>query len=414
MRRPLAFLALGLQALAASMACSSGNHGPVAITVDKSTTLLSSPVHVVVTGLNGGESATIAVTSTDLTAHVWSASATFNADSNGTIDLSRTRPSAGTYSQADGMGLFWSMRPKGAAPLPTFLGPQLGNEVDRITVTAGAQPVATTVVRQLIGPGITVIEKRTPVDSFYGDYFAPADVSTRKPAVLIFGGSEGGLSGTFTAAQLASLGYPALAVAYFAEPGLPSQLLNVPLEYFAGALNWLGQQPGVDSGHLIIMGVSRGGEAALLIGATFPDLVHGVAALVPSAWVNCSFPACSGSAWTVGGRPVPFTGAASDAAALIPVGRIHGPVFVDCGAHDYVWPSCLYANKIKAELATGFTYPQTILEFPDAGHGIGALVPFRAETELSQLQGLTPASNPVAREQAWPQFLKFLSAIARG
>lgn len=414
MRRPLAFLALGLQAFAASMACSNGNHGPVTITVDKSTTLLSSPVHVVVTGLNAGESATIAVTSTDQTEHVWSSSATFTADSNGTIDLSRTRPSAGAYSQADGMGLFWSMRPQGAAPLPTVLGPQFGNEVDRITVTGGPQPVSTTVVRQLIGPGITVIEKRTPADGFYGDYFAPADVSTRKPAVLIFGGSEGGLSGTFTAAQLASLGYPALAVAYFAEPGLPAQLLNVPLEYFAGALTWLGQQPGVDPGHLIVMGVSRGGEAALLLGATFPDLVHGVAALVPSAWVNCSFPACSGSAWTVGGRPVPFEGASSDAAALIPVIRIHGPVFVDCGGRDYVWPSCLYAKTIKAELATGFTYPQTILEFPDAGHGIGALVPFRAETELSQLQGLTPASNQVAREQAWPHLLKFLSAVPRG
>jgi dienelactone hydrolase len=414
MRRPLAFFALGLQALATSIACSSGNHGPVTIAVDKSTTLLSSPVHVVVTGLNAGESRTIAVTSTDQTGHVWSASATFNADSNGTIDLSRNKPSAGAYSQADGMGLFWSMRPQGSDPLPTFLGTQFGNEVDRIMVTSGQQPVATTVVRQLIGPGIKVIERRTPADSFYGDYFAPADVSTRKPAVLIFGGSEGGLSGTFPAAQLASLGYPALAVAYFAEPGLPRQLLNVPLEYFAGALNWLGQQPGVDPSHLIVMGVSRGGEAALLLGADFPDLVHGVVALVPSAWANCSFPSCTGSAWTLGGRPVPFTGEASDAASLIPVGRIHGPVFVDCGGRDYVWPSCLYANKIKAELATGFSYPQTVLEFPDAGHGIGSLVPFRAETELAQIQGLTPASNQLAREQAWPQFLKFLSAVSRG
>jgi hypothetical protein len=33
--------------------------------------------------------------------------------------------------------------------------------------------------------------------------------------VLVFGGAEGGMSQTFTAALLAAHGYPALTVAYF-------------------------------------------------------------------------------------------------------------------------------------------------------------------------------------------------------
>jgi len=40
--------------------------------------------------------------------------------------------------------------------------------------------------------------------------------------------------------------------------------------------------------------------AALLLGANFPDLVNGVVALVPSD-------AATSAAWTLAGKPVPFT-----------------------------------------------------------------------------------------------------------
>jgi dienelactone hydrolase len=413
MRRHLAFSLLGLQVLALSLACSSGSHGPLTITVDKSTTLVSSPVHVVVDGLNSGEPATLTVSTTDASGYLWSSSASFTADGNGQIDLSRARPNGGPYAEVDGMGLLRSMKPEGSSPLPMFLTPLGPNEVDKIVLTAGSQQVAHLLVRQAYGPGVVLTEKRTPADSFYGDYFKPADVASRKPGVLIFGGSEGGLSGGLVAAQLASLGYPALAVAYFAEPGLPSALLDVPLEYFTGALTWLSQQAGVDPAHLVVFGVSRGSEAALLLGADFPDIVHGVVALVPSAWVNCSFPICKGSAWTLKGRPIPFDGPAAGADALIPVAKIHGPIFLDCGGDDAVWPSCQYSNRIKAELATGFPYQHPILEFPDGGHGVGSLVPYLNSSEPVAFQGLTPSSNQLARERAWPQLLTFLAGVAR-
>jgi dienelactone hydrolase len=413
MRRHLALSLLGLLALAASLACSSVSHGPLTITLDKSTVLVSSPVHVMASGLDPGEAATLAVTTTDAGGYVWSSSASFNADGNGQIDPSRATPSRGSYTEEDGMGLFRSMRPAGPSPLPTFLLPPGVGEVDRIVVTAGSRNATQLLVRRAYGLGVVLTEKRTPADSFYGDYFKPADVSTKRPGILIFGGSEGGLSGTPVATQLASLGYPALAVAYFAEPGLPSTLLDVPLEYFVGALTWLSQQPGVDPAHMIVYGVSRGSEAALLLGADFPDLVHGVVALVPSAWVNCSFPICKGSAWSLKGQPIPFDGPAAGSDALIPVSKIDGPIFIDCGDDDAVWPSCQYSNRIKAELATGFPYQHPILEFPDAGHGIGSIVPYLNSSEPIAIQGRTLSSNQLARERAWPQLLTFLAGAAR-
>jgi hypothetical protein len=53
-----------------------------------------------------------------------------------------------------------------------------------------------------------------------------------------------------------------------------------------------------------VVGTSRGAEAALLIGATYPELVRGVAACAPSSVVNLS-PNRVDAAWTLSGSPLP-------------------------------------------------------------------------------------------------------------
>jgi fermentation-respiration switch protein FrsA (DUF1100 family) len=121
--------------------------------------------------------------------------------------------------------------------------------------------------------------------------------------VLVFSGSAGGLTTTRAAALLAAHGYPSLALAYFKAPGLPQTLSSIPLEYFTSALEELRAQPGVDRNHVLVAGESRGGEAALLLGAHFPRLVNGVIAGVPSSVVNPGWPDTSNPAWTVRGRP---------------------------------------------------------------------------------------------------------------
>jgi pimeloyl-ACP methyl ester carboxylesterase len=145
-------------------------------------------------------------------------------------------------------------------------------------------------------------------DGFAGLYYAPP--KPRKPAILLFGGSEGGLQTGFLAATLAAQGFPTLAIAYFGYPGLPKILHHIPLEYFAKALRWLDRQPGVDPQHVFLLGISRGSEAAQLLGVHFPQLVHGVVAVVPSDYVNECFGtlSCSGSGWSLGGKPLAFTG----------------------------------------------------------------------------------------------------------
>jgi dienelactone hydrolase len=274
--------------------------------------------------------------------------------------------------------------------------------------------------RQLIvlGYGVQVTNETIAADGFIGQYWTPPSPS-RHAAVLEFGGSEGGLDGQLTGALLASHGYPTLDIAYFGEPGLPAHLQKIPLEYFATALRWLAARPQADPQRIWVSGVSRGSEAALLLGVNYPSLVHGVIASVPSDVVLCGLPACDGPAWTLNGKPVPYSTQTDDPhptdnpQAIIPVGRIHGPILLDCGGADTVWTSCAYAQAITTELtAVHDPRPHDLFSYPDAGHDVGALVPYEPSTQSNadQLNRTTSLADRVAGAALWPRLLAFLAS----
>ena len=75
------------------------------------------------------------------------------------------------------------------------------------------------------------------------------------PVIIALGGSEGGeKGGQLLATALSRQGYGALALAYFGAEGLPEAAQNVPLEYFAKAIDWLQAQPLADRNRIGIYG----------------------------------------------------------------------------------------------------------------------------------------------------------------
>ncbi|MDQ6882999.1 MAG: acyl-CoA thioesterase/BAAT N-terminal domain-containing protein [Candidatus Dormibacteraeota bacterium] len=391
-------------------ACQAKPAAALSLQVDRSTAPVDQPLQITVSGVEAGAQATVALSTPDRLGATWSSSARFTADSAGQIRLAAQAPLSGDYSGLQPMGLFSSLHAESSSALAFYL-PPTPTQTATLTVTAGSASADRTIIRELTHTGLTVIDTRPAEEGFYGEYYSQRGMTSFLPSVIVLGGSEGGLYfSALTARMLAAHGYPSLAVAYFGAAGLPSRLNNIPLEYFTRALTWIRQQPGVDSSHVLVYGISRGSEAALLLGANFPQLVNGVIALAPSDVVTSA-------AWTLAGKPVPFTGQLNephptDPSALIPVAKIQGPVFMACGGSDRVWSSCPYARAIGDELTAAHKgYPYTLLSYPQAGHGLGNLVPYALAGRMGTLDGASPLANDLARAQAWPRLLDFLNRI---
>jgi dienelactone hydrolase len=426
-------LAAGI-AVAAALglaACTGGGSdkapGSAAIRATPRTALMDVPVQVSVTGLRPGSTVTVSAETTDGGGVRWSSRVDLAADANGTASLDRA-PTGGSYTGAEPMGLFTTMTPDKPlnSPYFTLAGPDY-----RVTLKAtadGRQLASTTVVRQAaaaVGVHGRPLDRST---GLHATLYLPTDTSRRRPALLAFGGSEGGEGRDYAASMFAAHGYPVLSLAYFGASRVPATLERIPLEYFARAAALLARQPGVDPRHVLGWGVSRGGEAALLLGVHYPQLIHGVIATSTSDHVYAGLPDQHAPAWTLHGRPLPFgspsdfwaPGAPNSPASVIPVERIAGPVITVCGAADLLIPSCPFAEAIAHRRGERGTRLGDIhLVYPRSGHLVGALDSyFSATTVDAQLAdgsvlslGGTIVDNAEDAGTAHSRLLAFLAAL---
>ncbi len=187
---------------------------------------------------------------------------------------------------------------------------------------------------------------------------------------------------------------------------LPRTLENVPLEYFGNAIAFLQEQPDVDASRLGVIGFSRGGELALLLGSSYPEFTA-VVSYTGSGYVVAGYdplvldPADFQPAWTWEGEAIPFyplTHAPTPdelAAAEIPVERINGPVLLISGDGDRLWESSELSQVAWNRLQRKeHSWPNQFLQYPGAGHGI--TTPYLPMTFDRTFFGGDPHSDQIA------------------
>ena len=222
-------VAVTLAAITLAPAGSSAAES-VRVTVQPVNALLDAPFRIRVTGLASRQRATLAVTEVGFDGRQLVASRPIQADRKGVVDLPRSGLLALVslrHGSKDGV-------------LPRF------TRNVRVSVRVSGRRLAdANAVRFVTSPSVTIVDQRPAKSGFYGEYFRPSATSSHTAIVLV-GGSNGGLANGYAAGLLASHGYPVLALAYFDEPGLPPELQRIPLEYFQRAISWLADQPEAD------------------------------------------------------------------------------------------------------------------------------------------------------------------------
>jgi len=387
------------------------------------TVLLDERFQITLDGMTPGQDVTIRM---DGNRGVWQSSATFRSDDRGRMDV------------ADPMRFIWSAK----STRPPAGVPGQGAQPLTFTVEADGRVIATqTILRRALAETVRMAPVRE--HGLVGMAYYPPGAGPH-PAMIVLPGSLGGIPGPAGfPGGLASRGYVVLALAYFNAEGLPPLLQNIPLEYFATAVEWLKSQPSVDAIRIGVLGTSRGGELALLLGATYPSAFRVVVANVPS---NVVWPGLSDDsetpAWTLKGKPLPsvpshFTVAdralsgrerflkrlQNAARAEIAVERIDAPVLMFSGKDDQLWPSDIFAARVVERLkAHHFKHPVEHYSYENAGHQIARpFVPTTGVREVNihpvskrpNMAGGTPEGQARANEDSWEKLLAFLDKYLR-
>lgn len=203
--------------------------------------------------------------------------------------------------------------------------------------------------------------------------------SNNQPLIVGLGGSEGGNAWASnywknTRDEFVKKGYAFLAIGYFKAKGTPEILDRISIDKVHDAIIEAAKNPQIDKKKIAIIGGSRGGDLALLIGAYYKD-IKCVVGIVPSHVV---FPGhtkdFTTSAWTYKSKELPFVPVSEESVpslikrdlrsafeimlkdtkaeekALIKVEKINGPILLISATKDEIAPTTPMCEKMIARL----------------------------------------------------------------
>ncbi|XP_037350307.1 bile acid-CoA:amino acid N-acyltransferase isoform X2 [Talpa occidentalis] len=403
------------------------------LTVTPESALIDEPVHIRATGLPPSELVTLKASLTDEKGNLFHSRAFYRTNKAGELDLKQDAAVGGDYVGVEPMGLFWSLKPKKA--FKRLLKKDVMNSPYRVTLdlydtfslkeSATEKPKASqTVQRWFSAPGLQRVPIR--VGRVRGALFLPPGEGPFPGIIDLFGGIGGLVE--FRASLLASRGFAALALAYFAYEDLPSHLEEVDLEYFEEAANFLLSQPKVQGPGVGVIGVSKGGEIALGMACFLRQVVATVCINAPT-WVSdmphryrdqvlSSLPVfpefiqidVSGAA---NYRNYQMAQSTVNLENLLPVEKAQGPILFLASESDGCLDSIKCAEQAIERLHSHGKSNGRMLSYPGAGHlleppyGPLCYASWNPNLPLPLLWGGDTARHAAAQEHSWGEILKF-------
>jgi len=279
-------------------------------------------------------------------------------------------------------------------------------------------------------------------EGFYGLWHkAETEVDSTK-ALIVIGGSEGNENIPMNVGRMfAERGISALGMCYFNVPGLPENLIRVPVDPFEKAVRWL-KTKGYEK--VYIYGISKGGELALLAASLISD-ISGVVSLSP---MHCVWSGLIGnkgildkkvsdiSEFTWRGEDLPCMQAVLKYGpgiwhlisqqqfdlkymyeiplknfreeTAIKVENIKGDILFIYPEDDLMWPSGTAVKYMEKRLKEkGFSHDVKVLSYEKASH---ILVPLTPDAlKMFKVERKYPEECKKSREDAFEKTLKWLS-----
>ena len=228
--------------------------------------------------------------------------------------------------------------------------------------------------------------------------------------VVVLGGSEGGY---MTAKDplvmdLLMAGHRVATIGYHGATGTPKHLREISLDAVASRIAALSNASGAASGCIGVVGISKGGELALLL-ASLTGAGDVYVAKTPSdvVWQASNPSLRRKSSWTYSGRPLPFVkyprfsratlkalrdvDQAGDLHSLalrkaknletarIPIEQATAPILLQAGSQDELWPTKEMSERLMARLATNKPKNDVKLEIYELDHFLGDSPKVRAD-----------------------------------
>ncbi|WP_368658130.1 acyl-CoA thioester hydrolase/BAAT C-terminal domain-containing protein [Metabacillus halosaccharovorans] len=417
--------------------------------INPTDSLIDEEILIKVTGCTPYSEVSIHATTHDEKGKRFCSYATFIANQEGVIDVTSQAPIEGTYDKADGSGLFWSMK-HAESKLDDYFEKNGSDKISihfLLLVDGETKDSATS---NLYFYKDDVKKESVQLEQVKGTVFHP-DSHGSYPAVIILGGSDGGMQ-EHAAALLASKGYVTFALSYFGAEGVPKDLENIPLEYFHKATMWLKNHPH-SNGEVSLIGYSRGGELALLLGETYPHYTSVIAG-APSAYITSGMKNgifAPVSSWILNEEPLPYMKFTYRFSAMfsflknwiikkpisflpiwdqtlknkeaikearIAVEKIKAPIMFISGEDDQLWPSNQYVKLMEETLKKSNTPHQNqYLYYENSGHfssfpysfvNLPSNVLMNTGGGMTMNFGGSKSANAEAAKDSWRKILAFL------